>query len=993
MKWKNSEKVLEIRKNTFSRNYENSFFREFSKRLFNSFKDKNLSGLLIGSPLCEEDERLQIDALLLTRHVVCIVDFKNYSGKIKLPPARDFELGLWSTDTGETIKGGSSINPFIQLKNQKRRFVDIYHKYIHDQLGELNIFDPQHIIRIVCFQQNVEVIGKIPPHEGLNFFILDKANFVEGILDIIDVTDKDVCLSEKSYDAFKNIFRANPYKFEDKTIDDVLEDITKKSVKLDYNSLYDDQKEALSEIKTFLESDDQNIFVLKGTLNSGKSYIIPFIQDIAYNIGIQETEIFALSGRVSKNLISLSGLENVHSIYSYIYGGLKTRANEISENIEDINIEEEPQTIPDELPLEIVPIKKSDNAENAVFIVDESQLITDAYHQSIDLVFGTGCLLKDFLSFTELKNSNRKIIFIGDPYQLNLGKANESSLSPTYLLEKYNFSVSSFKLNDKESFSDINNQALRCVRGIDKQLFNSLQLNKSDQISFLAETECYPHIQDLVKNNKDAHILTFSNEDALKVNYWIKKSILKNGEDLAGKDLIAFHNNINVEDESIPFSEPKKIYNGQFAIVESVADKPYLEKSLSNKDGITTLTFREIIVNILEFNQNIKILSIENYRLSPKGELSKDEIILFKILFDTELRKEIRKNPFDKSQEYQMLFHDSVFKDHFTLQNEFISQLIKGTSRKKDLSDEENHLRNLIKKAKKNYKGRIENDLRKNPSSEYYKLKNAALLRFGWAMTVHRSMSYKWHEVVFNVEPGEDFGKTNENHFRWIYTGLSRARQKVALINYKPISPFSKTEFRDNNTGDRPEEILFHSDNPNLTTRLDELREFIKGKLLNVYAAIINIEHFNWQERYTLKNNLTNKTATFTISYNAHGIFKTLNLVSTDTNLSTEILNALKNKTQLNSYSFIKDEWRKDLYEKLSLKLIESTVFIGMILQSNFKDKIRLFSNDNELEIEIDYKAEGLISFITAKYYSNESIWKDFQNAIDHLINCTNDAI
>ncbi|HEX2919525.1 MAG TPA: hypothetical protein VHO50_00005, partial [Bacteroidales bacterium] len=80
--------MLEIRKNAFSKNYENIFFREFSRHLFNSFDEKNLSGVLIGSPLCEVDERLKIDVLLITSSVVCIIDFKNYQGKIKIPSER-----------------------------------------------------------------------------------------------------------------------------------------------------------------------------------------------------------------------------------------------------------------------------------------------------------------------------------------------------------------------------------------------------------------------------------------------------------------------------------------------------------------------------------------------------------------------------------------------------------------------------------------------------------------------------------------------------------------------------------------------------------------------------------------------------------------------------------------------------------------------------------------------------------------------------------------
>ena len=86
------------------------------------------------------------------------------------------------------------------------------------------------------------------------------------------------------------------------------------------------------------------------------------------------------------------------------------------------------------------------------------------------------------------------------------------------------------------------------------------------------------------------------------------------------------------------------------------------------------------------------------------------------------------------------------------------------------------------------------NVLNNMPATEYYKFKNSAQLRFGWALTVHKSMSYKWNEIFFNVETGG--GKTNETYFKWIYTGLIRATSKVSLINYTPISPFYKVDLK-----------------------------------------------------------------------------------------------------------------------------------------------------------------------------------------------------
>ena len=68
--------MLEIRKNTFARSYENAFFRDFSRELSKRFEEKGFNGLLLGSPFCEVEERLQIDALLITTYAICIIDFK-----------------------------------------------------------------------------------------------------------------------------------------------------------------------------------------------------------------------------------------------------------------------------------------------------------------------------------------------------------------------------------------------------------------------------------------------------------------------------------------------------------------------------------------------------------------------------------------------------------------------------------------------------------------------------------------------------------------------------------------------------------------------------------------------------------------------------------------------------------------------------------------------------------------------------------------------------
>lgn len=975
--------MLEVRKNTFSKSYENSFFRDFSRHLSRSFKDRSLNGVLIGSPLCETDERLQIDALLITQNVVCIIDFKNFSGRVNLPGDKNFEFGVWTTDAGEQIKGGSSINPFVQLKNQKRRFVEVTNRSINKHIAKGDIFNPFHLVRVICFQGEVDLVGKVPANEELNFFIFDKRNFVEGVLDVIDVTDKDVKLSEASFEVFKKVFRADQFKIDDNPFVDKLKEIASKSVKLDFSNLYEDQKAALAEVKTFLENPEQKVLVLQGTTNSGKSYLIPYIQEIAYNSGIQETEVFASSSRVAQNLLAASGLENVNSIYSFIYGGQKTDSEEKEESQEEIKMEGEEQEVSDEISVEVVPLKNCDNSENALFIVDESQLVSDSYHQSIDLVFGTGYLLKDFINFSNLKNTMRKIVFIGDPYQLQLGKTDESPLNPAYLEENYHLKVSCFQLLDKEAFSEINKQALNCVAGIKSKMFNSLGFVPGNQLSIVPNEEKLPCISSLITNRTDGHILVFSNEEAQKVNGWIKKALLKSGEDIAKDDLVLFNNNISVEDESDPFSEPKRIYNGQFGNVLEVS-QTILTETVEIKGELTTINFRELTMFLNDTGHLVKILSLENYRLNPKAELSKSEIIAFKVILNTQLYRYLKEHPFEGSLEYKEIVSSKSFLEIQKEIEELKRNLEAGEKVKGKLEEKQVELRKLLKKAKRKHKSKIERALRKDPSTTYYKYKNAALLRFGWAMTVHKSMSYKWNEVIFNVDPGESFGKNNENHFRWLYTGMSRARQKVNLVNFKPICPFDKTELRDHNSGVRPQDIFFNSNNPNPELRLAEFNEFVVSKLSELQFAVRNVEHLNWQERYFIKNG-SEKEAVISFSYNGQGNFKNPSVMGGDKELSEKVINLLKAKVPLKSFIKVNDVWRRKEYEQLATMLSSLEISFEQIFQTNYKDKIRFFSHENEMEIEVDYGGDGMVSFITAKYYSDISIWEDFKKIVQSV--------
>lgn len=52
--------------------------------------------------------------------------------------------------------------------------------------------------------------------------------------------------------------------------------------------------------------------------------------------------------------------------------------------------------------------------------------------------------------------------------------------------------------------------------------------------------------------------------------------------------------------------------------------------------------------------------------------------------------------------------------------------------------------------TKKKYELRIRHELEKDENSAYSKISNAALLRYGWALTVHKAQMRKWPEVILD---------------------------------------------------------------------------------------------------------------------------------------------------------------------------------------------------------------------------------------------------
>jgi Nuclease-related domain len=988
--------MLEIRRGSAVRSYENTFFREFAKNLEILFDKYSIDGLLIANSVCEMSPNLQIDSLLITENTICLIDFKNFGGDIILPQSdNDFSEGQWVNQEGERIRGGSYINPYKQLLQQKKAFTWVFHNSAIKSIITSNNerLNPSHVNRIVCFQKPINLNGEIPSRDELNFFITDSEKYLETIKDILDVVDDEVKLTRKSFDAFKEIFVASTFEIAEQYSRPVK--LESRSTELHYDELYDDQTSALQEIQEFIKSDTDKIFILQGTTLSGKSHLLPFIKDIGFNNGVTQVQFFALSNRIILNLLLDSNVE-FNSIYSYIYGGMLRDAEE---NPEELSIEND-----ENIKLEIVPLKKSEDEDKAIFIVDEAQLVSDSYHQSIDLRFGSGKLLEDFIKFSNLGSSNRKIIFIGDKFQLLIGNKEENAISPEYFEERYKLATRSFQLIDRDYTSRLVKQALTSASGIRSHNYNELRFDFSDDFRILDKDNIKFNVENKIRRNSNFCLLCYSNSGAQKINLWIKKTILKNGEDVAEKDLLIINNNFEAEDECNSICGSRKIYNGQFARVASIGNAISEVITPKGKQPIT-LDFREMNIILNDSGYKATILSLENYRLSEKGEISEDEIIGLRILLNREISDHIKNNVFESSRVYEQFILSSEYKNLSSEISELQQKLKNGYSVKTKLEETERKLRKLINVAKRKYRTNIEQVLLSDTRSKYYRYKNAAHLRFAWALTVHKSISYKWDDVLFNVEQGENRGKTNDGYFRWMYTGLTRARGAIELINYSPITPLSKIIFKETNKNNQTDKNIyflavkdlelasfnslpinkFNLSGKNESSIIIQLHQFVNSKLVQNAINIKSINHQNYQEIYEIEDN-NGQNAKISFYYKKNGYVKTPTLTKSEPKqFGKDVIEILTVNARIDDFEFISDDWRKRTYSDICLALKNEGYHIVYVIQVLYKDTIKITNNDVSLIVDMHYNKDGFFTSVIPVFHGDKNAWDEFKSILNIL--------
>jgi len=462
-------------------------------------------------------------------------------------------------------------------------------------------------------------------------------------------------------------------------------------------------------------------------------------------------------------------------------------------------------------------IRNNPDVYDSILIVDEASMVSDILSQGEFFRFGSGHLLRDLMTYGRIQDitATSKIIFIGDPAQLPpIGMTFSPALDPKYLCETYNITVSQVVMKEVKR-QDANNGILISATKIRQCLtsgyFNDFDLRENNTDIF---NPAYQDYLETYKAQQDQKIIIcYKNKTALDLNRAIR--IDKFGDDLpiqASDSVIIGGNNYRLG-----------IMNGEFAVVsEASSVVESRDVRFYNKEGKTQsvkLTWRNIsLVMPDEYNQP-KIVDgyiLENY-LYGDNYLNPDEQRALYVDFKN-------RNP-------------------------------------------------KLKKGTEEFKEAIIND-------KYF---NCILLKYGYSVTCHKAQGGEWANAFvfwdrgtqtnFNFYESEHnrSGKTNSEFYRWAYTAVTRASQKLYCINPPYFSSFSGMSFIEYNVQQAFNELTGQSEQTieiNINDVFQELKNF------GLEDAHLNIQNHFIQRWYNLRKHYIDIEAWEKVGYEIRYVFK-----------------------------------------------------------------------------------------------------------------------
>ncbi|MEG4011750.1 MULTISPECIES: NERD domain-containing protein [unclassified Microcoleus] len=876
--------VQVYRTHAYGTTHENRIFDALANELKRVWADSDDLIILLGNFYCDGSE---IDAAVMKRNSITVIEFKDYGGNITFS-----ENGLWLA--GEVqVRGGSKPNPFIQVRDNKFALLNSLKRISFSSDRQPNL---GYISGLVLFHKPITFDEEqLPPNIERWFHVVDFAGTIQRLSQI---TSREINLSYQDLAKIVQHFSIPDYVppgWGNKAITDSLSAVDTAKFELP-NSL----ESVVSRIEQFLGS-SKKILIITGMMGTGLHLLQKAIADKSRSLR-RNCSVLAPNSKIA----SLYSVES-KSIYSHIF-------------TKNYKVEKD---------LLIYGLNKNQDTEQQVYIVGDAHLISNSPFENDVFRYGSGQLLTDFLEYTEIEKTKRQVIFMGDMFQLTRGKIDESALSYERLQAAIGGEIEQINLDFILPGQEQNLFVRNC-----QQIAQSIHCARFNQLATIADDSNCIQIVDRDREQEVSKavfqedcrftkFIVFTNESVNRINNQVRQEYLGLGKDIVAGDIVHIHNSPVALDRQQ--QEPTYISNNSFAeVLEVYPNTSPLSQPLKGREQPIKVIFMRLRVRLIENGKEVEFYCLRDYLYAEKPELDKDTLIALQVSAISRFRQQQK-------------------------------QVIESEG-----SDKSNELAKF---------------LRSDPHL------NAARLRFGYALTLHRAQGQQFKTAIANMDTGQ--GQTNAAYFRWVYTLFFVTKNKLFLLNFPSITPFLKTTWNDSkcqlNSVVFKDLIAFDPDSAAGNTNISGF-PIPEKSLKNLYLYLVEIlrfhriqvnsyKHNSYQEVYEFGSEDGKASCSLRLHYNGKFQVTRIEKVKSDPIEFADLV-----RDFITSKLRSGNEFQQTIRDIIKAKLDSHKIAIWGIEHHDYHQFYYLKSDVGNVKMQIFYDGDGFVTQVFPIAYTNLKI-------------------
>ena len=487
--------------------------------------------------------------------------------------------------------------------------------------------------------------------------------------------------------------------------------------------LNEDQKGFVRAMADFLNDDSKRVFILQGCAGSGKTFLMQGVAKYLFSKK-KQVSLIAPTGKATKVLTKKSGFI-ASTIHAKIYNFHEVVEVENKErNVEDDFLKA--QVVGESDWVLHFNLKFNVDDISTVYIVDESSLIGNREVDNETLKYGSGKLLHDLLTYINpnFKENARKVIFVGDMYQLPPVGMNHSpalTVEDIYKECPYLESLDAIQMYMLQSVvrqkegSGVLKVATYIREKLKQQRFNEFLIEEHPHdVTKIPHAQFISTYMDAVKKKGLGRVIAiaYSNAYVDIYNRLIRAQLFPQREEITEGDLLQIVMNTSIGEEYL--------LNGDFVRVAQVGPRIVRKVKLGEEE--IQLYFRDVVIDFGDNKHNVLLL--ETVLLSKERSLTPIEL-------------------------------KALNKDFMIRHNKEISEAAKESKKKRH-----EKITELLLKDK------------------YI---NALQVKYGYAITCHKSQGSEWDTVFLDCNLKRGF--KNRDTFQWFYTGVTRSSNQLYLVD------------------------------------------------------------------------------------------------------------------------------------------------------------------------------------------------------------------